>query len=101
MAREKWAGIWWISWFGIIGGFLIVEVSESNWEIAKQAPSSHFSLILLIVIFLSWVAFYVAAFRFDREWQVVWRLLTLMGTILAAITLLGIYFFVAVAPRLR
>ena len=99
---RHWLGYWWISWFGILGGFFVVGVSEYTHE---SPAARHFSLILMIVIGLFWIVFFVAdakaGEKADGEGrsELLVDLLTLMGTFLAAFTLLGIGFFVFVAPR--
>jgi len=98
---ETFLGIWWISWFGIIGGFLFVGVQEYRRELTQGGGASPFSLALLIATLSSWVIFYIAASRFEEHWPVVWRLFTTVGTILAVVTIMGIYFFVYVAPRVQ
>ncbi len=92
-------GILWISWFGIIGGFLLAGVEEYRRELSQGGAAAPLSLTLLIVVVLSWVVFYVATSKFEEEWPRVWRLFTATGSVLAVITLLGIYFFVYVAPK--
>ncbi|MGA7631199.1 MAG: hypothetical protein WCB11_10550 [Terriglobales bacterium] len=94
-------GIWWISWFGIIGGFFFAGIQEYRREVSQVGAASHFSLALLIVIAISWLVFYIATSKFEEHWLVVSRLFTIMGTILASLTIIGIYFFVSIAPRVR
>jgi hypothetical protein len=94
-------GLWWVSWFGIIGGFLLVGIQEYRRELSQGGVAAFFSLALLISIVLCWVAFYVATFKFGEQWPAVWRVFTIMGTILAALTIVSIYFFVSIAPRVR
>src|SRR5258705_10203223 len=67
-------GIWWVSWFGIIGGFLLAGGQEDRRELSQSVGSSPFSLALLIVIVSSWVVFYIATSKFEEQWPVVWRL---------------------------
>jgi drug/metabolite transporter (DMT)-like permease len=98
---ETFLGLWWVSWFGIIGGFLFVGVPEYRRELTQGGASSHFSLALLIVTLSSWVVFYIAASKFEQQWPVVWRPFTTVGTILAVVTILGIYFFFYIAPRVQ
>jgi hypothetical protein len=94
-------GIWWIAWFGIIGGFLFVSGAELWREFAQRAAVTQFSSVLFVVIVLSWVAFYIATSRFGQQWTLVWRLFTAAGSILAIITIVAIYFFITVAPRVQ
>ena len=54
---RHWLGYWWISWFGILGGFFVVGVSEYRHE---SPAARHFSLILMIVIGVLWIVFFVA-----------------------------------------
>jgi len=95
-------GLWWISWFGIIGGFLMVGIGEYKHE---SPAASHFSITLMIVTILLWIVFFIADNRArkridgERSTTVVVDLLTLTGTFLAVFTLLGIGFFVVIAPR--
>jgi hypothetical protein len=97
-------GYWWISWFGIIGGFLMVAVGAFRYE---SASAFHFSIALIIVTIASWLTFFVADDKIrkringDENKAAVLGLLSLTGTLLAAFTLLGIGFFVTIAPRLR
>jgi drug/metabolite transporter (DMT)-like permease len=95
-------GLWWISWFGIIGGFLMVGVGDYKHE---SPAASHFSITLMTVTVLLWVVFFIADDQArkrtdgERSRTVVVALLTLTGTFLAVFTLLGIGFFVIIAPR--
>jgi hypothetical protein len=101
---KRWLGIWWISWFGIIGGFLMVGVGQFKYE---SPAASNFSLALMIVTIGAWLVFFVADHKIrrridgDENTAAIVDLLSLTGTLLAAFTLLGIGFFVSVAPRLR
>jgi hypothetical protein len=101
---RSWLGLWWISWFGILGGFLMVGVGEYRHE---TSPASHFSLFLMIVVSLLWVLFFVADAKARRRvdgeenGRLVVDLLTLMGTFLAIFTVLGIVFLVFISPRVR
>ena len=67
----------------------------------ESLAGRHFSLILMIVVGLFWTVFFIADARVsgERRKSVV-NLLTLMGTFLAVVTVLGIGFFVFVAPRI-
>ena len=100
---RHWMGLWWISWFGIIGGFLMVGIGEYKQE---SPAASHFSFILMIVTVLLWIVFFIvdakARKRIDgaENATVVVDLLTITGTFLAVFTLLGIGYFVVIAPRL-
>jgi len=101
-AGRKLLGLWWISWFGIIGGFFMVGISDYRHE---SPSASHFSLALMIVTSVLWIVFFVtdASVRDKVDGEknriVVAYLLTLMGTFLATLTTLGIAFFVVIAPR--
>jgi drug/metabolite transporter (DMT)-like permease len=95
------SGLWWISWFGIIGGFFLVGGWEYKREFDQGGAASHFSLALLIIIALSWSALFLVDGKCRKREPVVVKLLTVMGTLLAIFTLLGIFFFVQVAPRVR
>ena len=115
-AKDIVLSIWWISWFGLIGGFLWVGVWE--YRIAQSIGSgvSHFCLALLIVTILLWAFFFVldskARGGFDtqknwraldtqKDWQALVLLSTLAGTILAIYTTAGILFFIYIAPRVH
>jgi hypothetical protein len=99
---RRWLGLWWISWFGIIGGFLMVGIGAHRHE---STVASRFSITLMIVTVVLWTSFFIADHharkRIDGEAnrRVVVDLLTLTGTFLAVFTLLGIGFFVVIAPR--
>jgi hypothetical protein len=99
---RRWLGLWWISWFGVIGGFLMVGIGEYRHE---SPAASHFSITLMIVTVVLWIVFFVAdgkaRKRIDGEGNgaVIVDLLTLTGTFLAVFTLLGVGFFVVIAPR--
>ena len=88
---------WWISWFGILGGFIFVGGQEFGLEISNGGVASPFSLTLLTVIPLSWIVFFVADSKFKERRPVV--PLTTVGTILAILTILGIFYFLNVANR--
>src|ERR1700677_786980 len=99
-ATDILVGLWWISWFGIIGGFLMVGV----WVYRNISPPGSalrlFCLALLIVTILMWGVFYAveekARAKVDgvRNDQVVVHLLTMTGTFLAIISLMEILFFI-------
>jgi len=108
--RASWdllVSLWWISWFGIIGAFLLVGIRAYRYVSPQRSAASHSSLALLIVTIFLWVLFYAvdekARGRVDGEKnkQVVVELLTIAGTFLAVFTLLGIFFFIYIAPRIR
>ena len=92
--------LWWVSWFGIIGGFLCVGVSEVKFEFSSGAVSQT-SLALLVAVPLSWICFFVADSQANERTPKVVKMLTFGGTLLAAVTVLGIWFFVANAARGR
>ena len=97
-------GIWWISWLGIIGGFLSVGVFEYRSARSLRHGASSLCVALLFTTSLMWAIFFLADHnvrkRIDGEnsRQVVVTLLT--GSILAVFTLLGIWFFTYIAPRI-
>jgi drug/metabolite transporter (DMT)-like permease len=93
------SGLWWISWFGIIGGFFLVGGWEFKRELDQGGAASHFSLALLILIALSWSAFFVVDGRAQKREPRVVNVFTVIGTLLAIFTLLGIFYFVKIAPR--
>ena len=94
--------MWWISWFGIIAGFLMIGIGGIGHE---STVATHFSVTLMIVIVLLWIVFFIADDRARKRINdegnttVVVDLLTVTGTFLAVFTLLGIGFFVVIAPR--
>jgi hypothetical protein len=100
-------GLWWISWFGIIGGFLFVGVWDYRNISPQGGASPRFCLALLIVTSLLWAVFYAvdakarAKVAGAKNVQVVLHLLTVTGTFLAVITLMEILFFIYIAPRVQ
>jgi hypothetical protein len=75
-------------------------------EYRHESPAaSHFSIILMVVTVLSWIVFFIADSKARKKLNaqanamVVVDLLTITGTFLAVFTLLGIGFFVVIAPR--
>lgn len=98
--------IWWIGWFGIIGAFLWVGVFEYRNTLSLRHGPASFSLALLLVTSLMWVLFFLVEEKArkkvdgEKNRQVVVALLTFAGSILAVFTLLGIFFFSCIAPRL-
>jgi hypothetical protein len=106
-AKNILLSLWWISWFGIIGGFLMVGVMEYR-NISPQTGAFRRScLTLLIVTSLMWVVFYAlegkARAEVDgaRNERTVVLLLTVTGTFLSIISLLEILFFMYIAPRVH
>lgn len=93
--------LWRLSWFGILGGFLFVGVAEFRHVSPRGGAVGHFTIALLIVITLSWIAFFAAHSRVRTRDPLIVRLLTLTGSFLAVFTLLGIYFFVVIASQLQ
>jgi hypothetical protein len=106
-AKGTFVGLWWISWFGIIAGFVLVGVWEYRIILPKAGASSRFSLSLLLVTVVLWVAFYVAGEKTRakvagaKHEQVIVDLLTMAGTFLAIVTIMGILFFIYIAPRVQ
>jgi hypothetical protein len=104
-AKSTLVGIWWISWFGIIAGFVMVGWDYRN--IPPKGTPLRFSLSLLIVMILLWAVFYVvgekARAKVDgaKNYRVVADLLTMTGTFLAIVTIMGILFFIYIAPRVQ
>lgn len=100
----RFLGVWWISWFGIIGAFLLVGYEVLSFIHGRAAYSS---LLLLTITVLSWILFFMATEKLgakmprDRTWRASTLLSTLAGTILAIFTLLGIAFFIYVAPHIH
>ena len=75
-------------------------------ECSHESPAaSHFSITLMIVTVLMWIVFFIADDRARKRINgeanatVVVDLLTMTGIFLAVFTLLGIGFFVVIAPR--
>ena len=105
--RDILVGLWWVSWFGIIGGFLLVGAWEYRSISSQGGALPRFSLTLLIVTSLLWAVFYAADGKARatvdgaKNEQVVAHLLTVTGTFLAIITLLEILFFIYIAPRVQ
>jgi len=103
----RFLGIWWISWFGIIGGFLFVGFSECKLLSAIGGRAAHFSIVLFTATVLSWVLFFVVTEKLtvritrDRNWHSYTLLSTFAGSVLAIFTLLGIAFFIYVAPHIH
>ena len=93
--------VWWISWFGIIGSFLWIGGLECRYEISAGVATSRFSITLFIAMILLWSVFFAADVSARKRERVVVRLLTMAGTFLAIFTILGIFFFVDIAPRIR
>ncbi|MBV9887888.1 MAG: hypothetical protein JO119_15180 [Acidobacteria bacterium] len=97
-------GVWWISWFGIITGFLLVGYKLLSFAHGRAA---YFSILLLTITVLLWILFYVVTEKLrakmprDKNWHASTHVSTLAGTILAIFTLLGIVFFIYVAPYIR
>ena len=94
-------GLWWISWFGIIMGFICIAAIECRRELSVGSPALLFSATSVIVTLVSWAAFFFCESRARRRDVTVVRLLTAMGTIVAAMSLLGIFYFAGIAPRVQ
>ena len=90
--------VWWVCWFGIIGGFLCVAVPQVKFELSRGAVSRP-SIAILVAVPLSWICFFIADSKAKERTPKVVKLLTVAGTLLAAFTVLGIWFFVANAAR--
>jgi hypothetical protein len=86
-------GIWWVSWLGIIGGFLQVAVLEVQIEFSHGRPSLR-SLLLLLTVPTLWVCFFFVDSRAKDRTPTVVKLLTIAGSSLAALTLLCIWLFI-------
>ena len=99
-ASRTFLWFWWISWLGIIGGFFLVGGQETWRELSQDGAALPFSLTLLIVIPVLWTAFLIADSKVKERARMV-ALLTTVGTILAILTLIGIFFFVDIAPRMK
>jgi len=105
--KDVFLWLWWISWFAIIGAFLFVGIWEYRVTSSVGNSASHFSLMLLTITIFSWVLFFAldnkARAKADRDnnWKGLVILSTLAGTILAIYTLLGIFFFIYIAPRVH
>jgi hypothetical protein len=92
--------VWWVSWLGIIGGFLCVGISEVKIEFSRGAVSRP-SLALLVAVPLSWICSFIADSKANERTPKIVKLLTVAGTSPAAFTLIGIWFFIANAARAR
>lgn len=98
-STSSWLGYWWISWFGIVAAFVYVGVLGYR---QQSSAARHFSVTLMTVVAISWIAFFVADSKVNGEHRKsVVGLLTLTGTLLAIFTLLGVGFFVSIAPRIH
>src|SRR5439155_17123168 len=99
---RRWLRLGWVSCFAIIKGIFMVAIRMYRHD---SPAASHFSITLMIVTVLLWIVFFIAddmaRKRIDGEGNtaVVVDLLTLTGTFLAVFTLLGVCFFVVIAPR--
>jgi hypothetical protein len=99
--------VWWVSWLAIIASFFLIGVWEHWYISSRRRGASNFSLTLLIVSSLLWVLFYTVEYKARRRVdgaqnkKVVVELLTLTGTVLAIFTLLEIFFFIYIAPRIQ
>ena len=91
--------IWSVSWFGIIGGFLYVGVSQIKFDLSRSAVSRP-SLALLVAVPLSWICFFIADSRAKERTPKVVKRFTVAGTVLAAFTMLAIWFFLTVERNL-
>jgi hypothetical protein len=100
-------GFWWISWFGFIGAFFLVGGLEYKRESSKGGRASYFSLILLIIITLTWILFYAVQAKArekvdgEKNKHVVVDSLTMAGSFLAMFTILGIFYFLYIAQRIQ
>ena len=93
-------GFWWISWFGFLAAFLWIGWQAWIDEYRRHSPGIYFSTVLLALVSLSWIVFFIVDDWSDRKNSSV-ILLTTMGTFLAFFTLLGIYYFSAISPRVQ
>jgi cation transport ATPase len=99
--------LWWISWLGIIPGFLFVGLWEYRIEVSAKRSTSQFSLTLLATSTLLWILFFVCDHQARAKagqktnWKALVALSTVAGTILAIYTLMGIAYFVFIAPQVR
>lgn len=97
-STSSWLGYWWISWFGIVASFLTVGLGGYRY---LSSAARYFSATLMTVVVVSWITFFVADSKVSGEHRKsMVGLLTLTGTLLAFFTLLGIGFFVFIAPRI-
>ena len=99
--RSDLISLWWVSWFGIFGGFLSVGCWECKRELDQAGAALPFSIGLLLFIVIAWAAFLVADSKTAKPEPQHVNLLTLMGSLNASFTLIGILFFVYIAPRVR
>lgn len=100
-ASGRLPGLWWISWFGVIAAFLYIAGIECRREFSAGSPALVFSTAAVIAVLASWTAFFLSESRAPRRDASVANLLTAMGTIIAGMSLLLIFYFVAIAPRVQ
>jgi hypothetical protein len=94
-------GLWWISWFGVIVGFIFIAGIECRREFSVGSPALVFSAFAVIAVLASWAAFFFCENGARRRDATVVKLLTTMGTIIAGMSVLLIFYFVAIAPRVQ
>ena len=92
--------LWWISWFGILGPFLWLGGWSFKIQISNGSPTRLPAVILLVVPLL-WISFFVADSKVEDRNLRAMMLLTITGTLLAVLSLAGIWYFVSVAPRVH
>jgi hypothetical protein len=100
----KWGsvlGLWWIAWFGIIGSLLWIASMELKRELVEHSPATLFSLVFFSTVIAAWIAFFIADSKLTANRQPFVSLLTTFGTALSAFTLVAVFYFVVVAPRVR
>ena len=93
--------LWWISWFGVIGAFIVIAGIECRREFSIDSPALLFSAVAVTAVLGSWAAFFICENKARRRDATVVNLLTTMGTIIAGMSLLLIFYFVTIAPRVQ
>jgi hypothetical protein len=99
--------VWFLCWLGIIMGFIFLFFSEYRTVSSISSAGAHFSLALFVTTALLWVLYFAcdhkarAKVESTADWKSLTLLSILAGSILAIYTLMGIAFFVFVAPRVR
>ena len=98
---RRFLGLFWVTWFGFIISFAFIAVVEVRREFFANSVALPFSSSLTALTLLSWIAFFVADAKLPERGPVAVNLLTMLGAVLAGMTLLGIFYFVSIAPRVQ
>jgi hypothetical protein len=98
--------LWVMSWFAFTGHSFGWEFGSTE-SLYPQSRVSNVCLMLISTTIVLWVLFFAVDHnarsnaRGEKTWKSLVQLSTLAGTILAIYTLLGVVFFVHVAPQLH